>query len=456
MTLFALSPLDGRYGSKVAALAPYFSEAGLMKYRVKVEIRWFIYIIDELALAGSVKLTQEQKDKLVSLYENFSEGSAQKIKDYEKTTNHDVKAVEYFIKEHFEAFGLKSLAEFVHFACTSEDINNLAYALMIKDAGSMVILPIWRDTASKLLEMAKMYKGVSLLSRTHGQPASPSTMGKELLNVVARLKRQHDLMIKDGNVMGKINGAVGNFNAHVSAYPNIDWADVACKFVQDDLDLCYQPYTTQIEPHDYMAEIFHGVMRWNTILLDLSRDIWLYVSLGYFKQKVKEGEVGSSTMPHKVNPIDFENAEGNLGIANALLAHFADKLPVSRLQRDLSDSTVQRNIGVALGYSLLAYQSLLNGLGKLEINEKAMQDDLEANWEVLAEPIQTVMRKHAVEGAYEKLKELTRGKRITRDDVKLFIEGLDIPQEDKVRLMELTPSSYVGLAEELVDTFKLW
>lgn len=454
MNLFALSPLDGRYQPKVAALSDYFSEAALMKYRVMVEVQWFIFIIDQLQLVKGAKLSAEQKASLVSLYEDFNDVSAQKIKDYEKTTNHDVKAVEYFIKEHFAKFGLKDLQEFVHFACTSEDINNLSYALMIKDAGEAVMLPAMRGVMEKLWAMAKEHKALPMLAHTHGQPASPTTMGKELLNVLVRLKRQHDLLTQAGIVMGKMNGAVGNFNAHVAAYPDIDWADEACKFVQDVLGLAYNPYTTQIEPHDYMAELFHGLSRFNTILLDLSRDIWFYVSFGYFKQRVKEGEVGSSTMPHKVNPIDFENAEGNLGIANSLLTHFAEKLPVSRLQRDLSDSTVQRNIGVALGYSLLSYQSLLNGLNKLEINEEALAKDLDDNWEVLAEPIQTVLRKHGVEGAYEKLKELTRGKRVSRDDFKLFIEGLEIPQEDKVRLMELTPDSYIGLAIELVDSYK--
>lgn len=454
MNLFALSPLDGRYQSKVAPLAEYFSEAALMKYRVQVEIQWFIFIIDELKLAGPAKLTPDQKESLTSIYENFSEVSAQKIKDHEKVTNHDVKAVEYFIKEHFEAFGLSSFNEFVHFGCTSEDINNLAYALMIKDAGDAVILPAMRNVMEKLWEMTKEHKTLPMLAHTHGQPASPTTMGKELLNVLVRLRRQHDLLTQSGIVMGKMNGAVGNFNAHVAAYPDIDWADEACRFIQDVLGLAYNPYTTQIEPHDYMAELFHGLSRFNTVLLDLSRDIWLYISFGYFKQRLKEGEVGSSTMPHKVNPIDFENAEGNLGMANSLLCHFAEKLPVSRLQRDLSDSTVQRNIGIALGYSLLAYQSLLNGLNKLEINKEALAKDLDENWEVLAEPIQTVLRKHGVHGAYEKLKELTRGKRVSRDDFKLFIEGLEIPQEDKVRLMELTPDSYIGLAVELVDSYK--
>lgn len=453
MNLFALSPLDGRYGTKVEDLCEYFSEAGLMKYRVTVEIEWFIFIIDELGLAGNVKLSSAQKKSLVALYENFDKVSAQKIKDYEKTTNHDVKAVEYFIKEHFEAFELKDLQEFVHFACTSEDINNLSYALMIKDAQSAVVLPAIQAINDKLWEMAQQYKALPMLAHTHGQPASPTTMGKEMLNVLVRAKRQSD-QLKKASYLGKINGAVGNFNAHTSAYAKIDWPKQAEKFVKEVLGLEYNAYTTQIEPHDYMAEIFHGLSRLNTILLDFSRDIWLYISFGYFKQRLKEGEIGSSTMPHKVNPIDFENAEGNLGLANALIGHFAEKLPVSRLQRDLSDSTVQRNIGVGLGYCLLAYQSLLNGLNKLEINEQALQDDLDKNWEVLAEPIQTVLRKHKVEGAYEKLKELTRGKRVTRDDFKLFIEGLDIPKEDQITLMELTPDSYIGLAVELVDGYK--
>jgi len=449
-TLFAISPLDGRYEARVKDLQAYFSEAALMKYRIRVEVEWLIFLCRVL----DKFLSDDQLKNLKSLYENFNEESAEAIKDIEKTTNHDVKAIEYFIKRHMDDFGLAELKELVHFACTSEDINNLSYALMIQEARDEVILPKAGQLIKNLYNSALEYKNISMLSRTHGQPASPTTMGKEFVNVVARLQRQY-LSLRDQPIFGKMNGAVGNYNAHVVSFPELDWQKLSKEFVEDVLGLNHQSCTTQIEPHDYMAELFHSMIRLDTIFIDFSRDVWLYVSYKFFKQKLKEGEVGSSTMPHKVNPIDFENAEGNLGLANAIFAHLAEKLPVSRMQRDLSDSTVQRNIGVAFGYSLLALESLLKGLSKLEINEDVIQSDLDANWEVLAEPIQMVMRKYNTEGAYEKLKEFSRGKAVNKESVRDFISGLDLPEEEKKSLLDLTPAKYTGLASKLVEDFNL-
>ena len=448
----ALSPLDGRYASKLNALRPLMSEQGYMHRRVQVEIAWFIALSD----AGFLEfksLTPGARTYLTGLVKNFSEADALAIKEFEKTTNHDVKAVEYWIKSKFkDRPELEKAAEFVHFACTSEDINNTSHALQLKGARAQVILPGLDGLIAKLREMAHQFAEVPMLSRTHGQTASPTTVGKEMANVVMRLQTACE-KIAAVKIMGKMNGAVGNYNAHLSAWPEFDWEAFSKKVIETPeplgLGLTFQPYSIQIEPHDYMAELFDAVARANTILIDLSRDIWGYVSLGYFKQRLKAGEIGSSTMPHKVNPIDFENAEGNLGLANALLRHLSEKLPVSRWQRDLTDSTVLRNIGVALGYATLAYTSLLTGLNKLELNEEALAADLEASWEVLAEPIQTVMRRYGVQGAYEKLKEVTRGKTVTAEALHGLIRSLDIPEPEKARLLAMTPASYVGKAAEL-------
>ena len=456
----ALSPLDGRYASKLNALRPLMSEQGYMHRRVQVELAWFTALSD----AGFTEfkpLSPGARSYLTGLVKNFSEADALAIKEIEKTTNHDVKAVEYWIKSKFkDRPELESASEFVHFACTSEDINNTSHALQLKGARAQVMLPALDGLIDKLRSMAHQFAEVPMLSRTHGQTASPTTVGKELANVVMRLRgcREKIAAVK---LMGKMNGAVGNFNAHLSAWPEFDWEAFAQRVIETPefgevpgatawgLGLTFQPYSIQIEPHDYMAELFDAVARSNTILIDLSRDIWGYVSLGYFKQRLKAGEIGSSTMPHKVNPIDFENAEGNLGLANAVLKHMSEKLPISRWQRDLTDSTVLRNMGVGLGYSALAYASLLTGLNKLELNEEALAADLDAAWEVLAEPIQTVMRRYGVQGAYEKLKEVTRGKTVTAADLHGLIAGLDIPQADKDRLLAMTPGSYVGKAAEL-------
>lgn len=453
-SLSALSPLDGRYQGKTEALRAYFSESALMKYRVKVEVEWFVFLCNQAKLVNTEEISEADAQTLRNLYLNFDEKSAETVKDTEKTTNHDVKAIEYFIKDNLPA-QLANLKEFIHFGCTSEDINNLSYALMIKDAGNELLLPTMHELVGTLFELAKQHKSAAMLSRTHGQPASPTTMGKELINVVARLERQYSQLDKC-KVMGKINGAVGNFNAHVAAYPDVNWKQLSVDFVEGVLGLEQQSYTTQIEPHDYMAEIFHNMMRFNTILIDLSRDVWMYISYKFFKQKLKVGEIGSSTMPHKVNPIDFENGEGNLGLANAIFSHMAEKLPISRMQRDLSDSTVQRNIGTAFAYSVMAYKAILKGLNKLELNEQAMLDDLGNNWEVLAEPIQMVMRKYNVENAYEKLKEFSRGKKVDQTSVAEFVKGLGLPQEEIDRLLELTPAKYIGLAENMVDDYELW
>jgi adenylosuccinate lyase len=447
-----ISPLDGRYGSKVEDLRPYFSESALMKYRVKVEVEWFIFLCNEVKLKGTRVWQPTELQELRGIYEYFDAVSANRVKAIEKTTNHDVKAIEYFIKENLKESAFEPYLEFIHFGCTSEDINNLSYALMLKGAIDGVALPVLYGLEEKIHELAMRYADIPMMARTHGQPASPTTLGKELINFLARVERQAE-GLSEIEVMGKINGAVGNYNAHIVAYPNIDWLDVSKKFVQK-LGLKATTYTTQIEPHDFYAEIFDAFRRLNTIIIDMDRDIWTYISMGYFKQRLKKGEVGSSTMPHKVNPIDFENSEGNLGMANAMFGHFSEKLPVSRMQRDLTDSTVMRNIGSAIGYSLLAYKNCIQGLGKLELNKAALKADLDDNWELMAEPIQTVLRKYKVTGAYEKLKDLTRGKTVTKAVMARFITGLPIPEAEKKKLKELSPSKYIGLASKLVAAYK--
>jgi adenylosuccinate lyase len=447
-TLSALSPLDGRYAAKTDKLRPILSEAGFMHHRVKVEIAW----LQALAQAGFAELkpfSPEASALLDKLAADFSEADAARIKEIEAVTNHDVKAVEYWLKEQVKDVPeLVAASEFIHFACTSEDINNTSHGMMLKAARDGVILPSLQALIAKLTEIAHVNADLPMLSRTHGQTASPTTLGKEFANVVARLQRAVR-RIADVEILGKMNGAVGNYNAHLSAYPGFDWPAFSKNVIEQRLGLTFNPYTIQIEPHDYMAEMFDAIARTNTILLDLNRDIWTYVSLGYFKQKLKAGEIGSSTMPHKVNPIDFENSEGNLGLANAVLRHMADKLPVSRMQRDLTDSTVLRNIGVGFGYALLAYDSCLRGLNKLEVNPQRLAADLDANWEVLAEPVQTVMRRYGIENPYEQLKELTRGKGITREALQDFINGLALPQEAKDLMLGMTPANYIGLAAQL-------
>jgi adenylosuccinate lyase len=446
--LTALSPLDGRYAAKVSALRPLLSEFGLMHRRVQVEIEWFIALSDA-GLPEFAPLSQGARDMLRALVSNFAEADAQAIKDIEKTTNHDVKAVEYWIKSRFAGHTeLEKAGEFVHFACTSEDINNTSHGLMLKAARDEVLLPTIDGVIGTLRTMAHELAALPMLSRTHGQTASPTTVGKEIANVVARLANARE-RIASVKLLAKMNGAVGNYNAHLSAYPEKNWEAFSQAVIENQLGLTFNPYTIQIEPHDYMAELFDAVTRTNTILIDWSRDVWGYISLGYFKQRTKAGEIGSSTMPHKVNPIDFENAEGNLGLANAVLTHLSQKLPISRWQRDLTDSTVLRNMGVALGYAVLAYDSLARGLGKLEVNPQALGDDLEASWEVLAEPIQTVMRRYALPNPYERLKELTRGKAITRESIRAFIQTLELPEAEKQRLLAMTPGNYVGTAESL-------
>ncbi|PUE27733.1 adenylosuccinate lyase [Limnohabitans sp. JirII-29] len=448
----ALSPLDGRYAAKLSALRPLMSEQGYMHRRVQVEIAWFIALSDA-GFDEFKPLSAAARSHLLALVSQFSTEDALAIKEIEKTTNHDVKAVEYWIKNQFKGHAeLEAAAEFVHFACTSEDINNTSHALQLKAGRDQVLLPGLDGLIAKLREMAHTYADVPMLSRTHGQTASPTTVGKEVANVVMRLQTVRT-RIAAVPMMAKMNGAVGNYNAHLSAWPDTDWEAFSRRVVETPepvgLGLTFQPYSIQIEPHDYMAELFDAVARANTILIDWSRDVWGYVSLGYFKQRLKAGEIGSSTMPHKVNPIDFENAEGNLGLANALLKHLSEKLPISRWQRDLTDSTVLRNMGVALGYAALAYQSLHVGLNKLELNREALDADLDAAWEVLAEPIQTVMRRYGVQGAYEKLKEVTRGKTVTPEALHGLIRSLEIPQPEIDRLLALTPGSYVGKAAEL-------
>jgi adenylosuccinate lyase len=451
-TISALSPLDGRYAARLAPLRPLMSEHGYMHKRVQVEVCWFIALSDA-GFAEFRALSPGARTYLLGLVKNFSEADAAAIKEIEKTTNHDVKAVEYWIKSKFEARPeLRAASEFVHFACTSEDINNTSHALQLKGAREEVILPALDALIVKMRAMAHTHATVPMLSRTHGQTASPTTVGKEIANVVVRLAAARE-RIASVKLMAKMNGAVGNYNAHLAAWPDFDWEGFSRKVVEAQeplgLGLTFQPYSIQIEPHDYMAELFDAVARANTILVDWCRDVWGYVGLGYFKQKLREGEIGSSTMPHKVNPIDFENAEGNLGLANALLRHLSEKLPISRWQRDLTDSTVLRNMGVALGYAVLAYHSLGIGLGKLELNEEALREDLDAAWEVLAEPIQTVMRRYGVQGAYEKLKEVTRGKTVAAEDLHGLIRSLNIPDAEKDRLLAMTPASYIGKAAEL-------
>ncbi|HET7795111.1 MAG TPA: adenylosuccinate lyase [Rhizobacter sp.] len=446
--LTALSPLDGRYAPKVAPLRPLLSEFGLMHRRVQVEVEWFIALSDA-GFAEFKPLTGAARGLLRGLVSRFNENDAQAIKDIEKTTNHDVKAVEYWLKSRFENTPeLKAAGEFVHFACTSEDINNTSHGLMLKAARQDVLLPTVDKIIATLSALAKDLADVPMLARTHGQTASPTTVGKEVANVVARLANARE-RIAAVKLLAKMNGAVGNYNAHLSAYPDFDWEAFARKVIEKQLGLEFNPYTIQIEPHDYMAELFDAVTRTNTILIDWSRDVWGYISLGYFKQATRAGEIGSSTMPHKVNPIDFENAEGNFGLANALLTHLSQKLPISRFQRDLTDSTVLRNMGVALGYAVLGYDSLLRGLGKLEVNREALAADLDSAWEVLAEPIQTVMRRYKLPNPYERLKELTRGKAITREAIQEFIGTLEIPEAEKARLMEMTPGSYTGIGAQL-------
>ncbi|MEH6610497.1 MAG: adenylosuccinate lyase [Halioglobus sp.] len=443
--LTAVSPIDGRYGSKTAELRSVFSEFGLIQRRVLVEIRWLQCLASHQDIDEVPPLSDAANSLLEKIVSDFSEADASRIKDIESTTNHDVKAVEYFIKERFAGNSeLEAIAEFVHFACTSEDINNLSHALMLRDGISTVMLPSMSQIVAALTKLAHSSAGAAMLSRTHGQTASPTTMGKEIANVVARLQRQLST-VERNEFLGKINGAVGNYNAHISAYPQLDWQANAQNFVES-LGLTWNPYTTQIEPHDYMAELFDALARFNTILVDFNRDIWGYISLGYFKQRTVAGEVGSSTMPHKVNPIDFENSEGNLGIANAVFSHLATKLPVSRWQRDLTDSTVLRNMGVGMGYSLIAYGSCLKGISKLQLNEARLLADLDSSWEVLAEPIQTVMRRYGIEQPYEKLKELTRGQDMSREVIQAFVEKLEIPDTAKQGLLELTPASYIGNA----------
>ena len=451
--LNALSPLDGRYQSKVDPLRAYFSEYALIKNRALVEVAWLKALANLPQIEEVNAFSQETIKELNDAITHFGETEASQVKAIEARTNHDVKALEYWLKDKFESNSeIKKASEFIHFACTSEDINNLSHALMLKGARDTVILPMLANLITRMTELSHQLANQPMLSRTHGQTASPTTMGKELANVVYRLKRQEKQLINN-EILGKINGAVGNFNAHLSAYPNIDWEGFAKKFVES-LGLTYNPMTIQIEPHDYMAELYDNLARINTILIDLNRDIWGYISVGYFKQKLKPGEVGSSTMPHKVNPIDFENSEGNLGLANAILRHLAEKLPISRWQRDLTDSTVLRNMGVAFGYTLLGFDSCFRGLNKLEINPVKLADDLDNSWEVLAEPIQTVMRRYGYENPYDTLKEYTRGKTISKESLQALILELNIPAEAKQYLIELTPATYIGKATALVNNIQ--
>ena len=447
-TLTALCPLDGRYAAKVDALRPQFSEFGLIRRRLQVEVEWLKALAAEPHFAEIPAFSPATVAELDALVADFGPAQAQEVKDIEAVTNHDVKALEYWIKKQTAGNAeVTKVGEFIHFACTSEDINNLSHALMCKHARDEVMVPALDGVVAKLTELAHAYAAVPMMSRTHGQPATPSTMGKEMANVAYRLQRAR-ARIAGVELLGKINGAVGNYNAHLAAYPGYDWEGFAKRFVES-LGLEFNPYTIQIEPHDAMAELFDAFARTNTVLIDLDRDVWGYISLGFFKQKVKAGEIGSSTMPHKVNPIDFENSEGNLGLANAVLKHLAEKLPISRWQRDLTDSTVLRNMGVGLGYAQLGYDSLLRGLGKLEANAQCMMDDLNANWELLAEPIQTVMRRYGIANPYEKLKELTRGQRVSREGMQAFVATLEIPEAAKAELLKLTPWDYTGKAAEL-------
>ncbi len=446
-SLTAISPVDGRYGSKTAALRPVFSEYGLIYHRVLVEIRWLQHLANEKGIAEVPAFSDETTALLDSLISDFSEADAQRVKEIERTTNHDVKAVEYLLKEKIAGNSeLEAVNEFIHFACTSEDINNLSHALMLKTARDDVMLPLMNELIDALTALSKELAEQPMLAHTHGQPASPTTLGKEIANVVYRLQRQME-QIKAVPLLGKMNGAVGNYNAHLSAYPELDWPAISKQFIES-LGLQQNPYTIQIEPHDYMAELFDAFSRFNNIVMDFDRDVWTYISMGFFKQKTIAGEVGSSTMPHKVNPIDFENSEGNIGIANALFGHLSAKLPISRMQRDLTDSTVLRNLGVGFAHCMIAYQSTLRGISKLQVNSDALLQTLDNNWEVLAEPIQTVMRRYGIEKPYEKLKELTRGQRVTEADFKAFIDTLAIPDDAKQQLRALTPMSYIGNAIE--------
>jgi len=446
-SLTAVSPIDGRYGSKTSVLRGICSEYGLIRHRVLVEVRWLQALADHADISEVASLSSDANAVLDAIVDDFTETDAQRVKDIERTTNHDVKAVEYFLKEKIaDNAELHAINEFLHFACTSEDINNLSHGLTLAASRNDVLLPMMDEVIEAIASLAHDYAAQPMLCRTHGQPASPSTLGKEMANVVARLRRQRQ-QLANVELLGKVNGAVGNYNAHLSAYPDTDWEDIAEKFVEG-LGLTWNSYTTQIEPHDYIAEYFDALARFNTIVLDFDRDIWSYISIGYFKQKTIAGEVGSSTMPHKVNPIDFENSEGNLGIANAILGHLSSKLPISRWQRDLTDSTVLRNLGVGIAHSVIAFQSTLKGISKLDPSADAMNADLDANWEVLAEPIQTVMRRYAIEKPYEKLKELTRGKRIDAASLSAFIDSLAIPDDEKTRLKALSPATYIGNAVE--------
>ena len=448
--LTAISPVDGRYGSKASELREFFSEYGLIKFRVTVEVRWLQKLAATAAITEVPALSDSANALLNSIVDNFSLADAQRVKDIERTTNHDVKAVEYLLKEKVAGHAeLAAVSEFIHFACTSEDINNLSHGLMLGAARDEVLLPLCDQLLSEIKTLAQKYKAIPMMARTHGQPASPTTLGKEMANVYMRLKRQREQIAKV-ELLGKINGAVGNYNAHLSAYPNLNWHQFAEEFVTS-LGLSWNPYTTQIEPHDYIAELFDAIARFNTILLDFDRDVWGYIALGHFKQRTIAGEIGSSTMPHKVNPIDFENSEGNLGLANAIFQHLSSKLPVSRWQRDLTDSTVLRNLGVGFAYTVIAYHASLKGISKLEVNEANLLSELDQNWELLAEPVQTVMRKYGIEQPYEKLKELTRGKRITPADLAAFIDKLELPAEVKAELKALRPDNYLGAAIELVD-----
>lgn len=448
--LTAISPVDGRYGSRAAALRPIFSEYGLIKNRVTVEVRWLQMLANTQGIDEVPTLSADANARLDAIVDNFDEASAQRVKDIERTTNHDVKAVEYFLKEQVADHAeLQQVTEFIHFACTSEDINNLSHGLMLKAARDQVVMPLLEQLLDKVVSLAKEYRDIAMMARTHGQPATPTTMGKEFANVAVRLKRQMQ-QINAVPLLGKLNGAVGNYNAHLAAYPQVDWHHVSQQFVES-LGLTWNAYTTQIEPHDYMAEWFDALARFNTIVIDLNRDLWSYIALNHFKQKTVEGEIGSSTMPHKVNPIDFENSEGNLGLANAIMAHLAQKLPISRWQRDLTDSTVLRNLGVGVAHAVIAYQATLKGLGKLEVNQDSLLNELDQNWELLAEPIQTVMRRYQIEKPYEKLKELTRGKRVNQAAMAEFIDTLELPAEVKAELKSWTPVAYIGRATAFVD-----
>ena len=451
--LTAISPVDGRYGSRTTELRDIFSEFGLIKFRVIVEVRWLQQMATIAGIAEVPALSDSAHALLNSIVDNFSLADAERVKEIERTTNHDVKAVEYLLKEKVAGNAeLAAISEFIHFACTSEDINNLSHGLMLTTARDEVLLPLMDQLLASIKALAVQYKAIPMMARTHGQPASPTTLGKEMANVYIRLQRQRN-QVAAVEMLGKFNGAVGNYNAHLSAYPTLDWHQISEQFVTS-LGLTWNPFTTQIEPHDYIAELFDAVARFNTILIDFDRDVWGYIALGHFKQRTIAGEIGSSTMPHKVNPIDFENSEGNLGVANAIFQHLASKLPVSRWQRDLTDSTVLRNLGVGFGYTLIAYHATLKGISKLEVNEVNLRTELDQNWELLAEPVQTVMRRYGIEKPYEKLKELTRGKRISPEDLALFIDNLALPDAAKAELKQLRPDNYIGAAIALVDSLQ--